>query len=148
MPTRSSTRNTRKHENNKKRDVSEIPHKASCESLSVDINKSCHDCKPNLEGLRGLERTRKTQKNNFRNIYKRNKYEQRWSLEQHLTTNASASRYEICIETCDELSTETQVELTEEKLFHKRQFPDLKRHVTPDFNTIDKQKPSASGGTN
>ena len=89
-----------------------------------------------------------TSKNNFHNISKINKCEQRWSLENVLTKNASASRYKTYIETCDELDIETQVKLIEEKLVHKRQLPNLKRHGTPDFRTIEKQKSSIIGSTN
>ena len=76
MPTRRSNRNKRKHESNKKRDVSEILHKASCVSLNININKACPDYKPKIEGLCDLGRKRKPQKK-YRNISNRNKCEQR-----------------------------------------------------------------------
>ena len=94
MSTRSSTRNKRKHESNNKRDVSLIPYNATCVSENISISIACSNCKSKLEGKYGFGRNRQPKKTNIRHISKRNKCEQRWTLDYVLTKNASTSRYQ------------------------------------------------------
>ena len=57
MPSRSSTRNKRKHATNKK-SVSEIPYDATCVSLEISLLNACGICKSKLESKCGMGRNR------------------------------------------------------------------------------------------
>ena len=61
MPSRSSTRNKRKHATNKK-SASEIPYNATCVSLEISLLNACGVCKSKLEDKFGMGRKRQQKK--------------------------------------------------------------------------------------
>ena len=118
MTSRSSTRSKRKHVTNNK-SASKIPYNATCVSLEISLLNACGVCKSKLEGKCGVDRNRLPKKN-MRHISKRNRCEQRWTLEYVLTSNSCESRYNTYIATYEELNLEPEVELIGKRVMHKR----------------------------